>query len=475
MPLVPPSPAVQQRPLRGLERAQLAFGGACYADLIVAEIEGTVALDALVDAAHALATRHAVLRSSLPADMGDPVRVAATVEVLPVVFTGEPWLRAAERLLAEPLMGPSWRLVCALGPPGAARFHLLLAVHHALLDGRSLSILLADLLKALDHVEQAAEGPALGAPAAAGRAAADLLPRWMTPLAPLLRAGWRASLGRGGVLLDAAPLAADANIPTLFAALDIPEGPMSALCAAARAQGASVGGALASAAWAATVALSSRRGTPRRRAQRVPVEAMVDLRRYLPEAAATSAEQVGMYAGGVLALPASLDEPDAWERARFAMQRTRQQLKWSLPLLPHLMFDGLRDPAAWLAASGTDLGRHGGAAAVTHVSNVGPWALSARVGSRRILGVWSAAGAIRTGPALLLWLRTVEGRGCLSAVANGLVVSRGQLERFLEDAAAELDAMGRARPARPRLQAHEGGQRGAAAPGGAAAPIRARG
>lgn len=53
----------------------------------------------------------------------------------------------------------------------------------------------------------------------------------------------------------------------------------------------------------------------------------------------------------------------------------------------------------------------------------------------------SATAAVRTGPALLVWLRTVNGVGCLSAIANGVVVPRATLQTWLRAVAQHLQEM----------------------------------
>jgi hypothetical protein len=425
--LVPPPIT---RPLRGLERAQLAFGGRCYADVVIAEVEGSVELDDLVRAVGVLADRHPVLRTEIVGLSGGLTTTSVWTGAAPVGITDLPVASVVQNVLATEfgVGAPAWRVV-AVPQPG--RFHLVLAVHHVLVDGRSLSALLRDLLAALSGVSD------LGAPLSPPPAALERgrPPAWARATLAGLRELWalRARRDQRHAALTGPRLAPEASAPTWFASRTLDAPRVAALADRARAHRATVGGALVASAHAATASFLHRRAAAS--GARTPIETMVDLRSSLP-----GAPEVGMFASGVRALSRRERGAFGWDLAARATARTDRQVAWGVPLLVHALAD-LDDPAAFLEARGVDLDAHGGVGATAQVSNVGRWTGPRNYGSLRLVSVGSATAAVRTGPALMVWLRTVDGVGTLTAVANGAVVSREELDAWLSDVDARLSSL----------------------------------
>lgn len=426
----PAEPLPPRRALRGLERAQAALGGPDDLDLIVAELEGVIPAEALARAAEALAVRHPVLRQRIEHDPTVGWSARDTGGQRPAV---EAAIGGRDEILSRVLQtpfapdGPSWRLGTVRGPDGTL---VWLGAHHALVDGRSLSVLLVELLTAV------ADPDALGDPLDPPPPALQLarLPTWATLAAPALR---RVYAARTRWVQRRSPLPAPAHageLVTRFASRTLADDVVTRLRDEARDRRATVSGAVIAAAWAATRDLGARRGLGALGAK-ASVEAMVDLRPLLP-----GAPDVGMYAGGVLAL-AGEQHPDPWGLAAIATRQLHRQVSLGAPLLAHAAFDDVPDAAAWLSARGVDLDENGGAGAVTQVSNVGPWTGPTTIGGVRVRAAWSATRAVRTGPALLVWLRTVDGVGCLSAIGNGAAVTQAQLDGWLADVARRLDRM----------------------------------
>lgn len=416
------------RPLRGVAAAQVRVGGFRNADVIIAELDGLVEAAALQTAMRALCARHPVLRAELRTTPEPRFRVRPQPLAAPVVelFDG-PWQEAARDAISKAIgdRGPIWRLLLVPGSPS----YVVLAVHHAFVDGRSLSILLRDLLT------QLADPSTTGEPTAP----LSVLDLWKPPT--WIRLGlsvgrrlwaWRAIRSQARVQLRGARLGADDPVPVWFGGRTLAPGLLPALVKRARAEKATVGGALMAAAWSATHALLQRRAGPG--ANAAMIEAMVDLRPTLP-----GAPDVGMFASGATALPARAPA-DPWERARGATARLKRQVDWKVPLLIHALADGV-DVPAFLARAGLDLHRDGGAASGVGVSNVGVWGFGTRFGHLTLRGAWSATSAMRTGPPMLAWLRTVDGRGCLSAISNGAVTSLDDLNFWLETLETHLQEM----------------------------------
>lgn len=408
--------------LRGLQRTQTVLGGTRYADVIVGQIRGGLHRVDLERALRALVTRHAVLRHRVFVAPGaGPMVEEVAVDVLPIRVSRAPWQREVEAVLNAAFVdGASW---CLRWVDGGSTHHLVLAVHHALVDGRTLSVLLAELLVALD-------GGELGPPLPLAPCALDLAPRWPQVLAPIVRRlfAWRTRRLMATTPLPGRRLRAGEPIETCFVARTLPRVVLDALRKEGKRHEATVGGALAWATWHATASLSGD----------CSVEMMVDLRPLLP-----GAPDVGMYAGGVLALRGR-QASTAWGQAATATRQVHRQVKSGIPLLAHAIFEGV-DADTWLSSAGVDLAENGGTGSVAQVSNVGQWSAPTAYGERELVSVCSATTAIPLGPALMVWLRTVDGEGHLSAIGNAACVTPALLERWLELVASDLTALAEGR------------------------------
>jgi hypothetical protein len=406
--------------LQGMERLQTALGEDRFVDVIVGELVGMVAYGALRRAAGQLASRHPALSRRVRIDPAlGPVAEAVSVGAPDLRVSIAHWQDAVEALLDEPFEdGPSWRILVV---QGAGSHHVALAVHHALVDGRSLSVLLDELVALV-------AGEALPPPAPPAVSAVTRAPAWTRWLAPVAR--W-VHAARTRWVQRSTPFAGPSVVPgaspgTRFSARTITAEAMSALRARAKRHDATVGGALAAAAADTTRAIAGDGS----------VEMMVDLRSTVDGGAG-----VGMYASGVLALRSGARGP-RWRRAASATRAVHRQVAWGVPFVPVVAFD-VPDPFSALRALGVDPYLSGGAGAVTQVSNVGVWPYATRRGSVRLRRVWSATSAILTGPAVLVWVRTVDGVGCVSAIGNRSVVSADRLERWLDVFVATLTEMAR--------------------------------
>lgn len=406
-------------PLRGLQRTQTVLGGTRYADIIVGQIAGALHRGDLERAVRALVVRHPVLRHRVFVARGaGPVIQEVVVDALPISASRAPWQREVESVLNAPFDddGASW---CVRWVDAGTTHHLILAVHHALVDGRTLSVLLAELLAALDGAE-------LGSPLALAPTALDLAPRWPRLVAPIARRvfAWHTRRAKANTPLRGRRLHTGEPIHTVFAVRTLPKSTLDALRKEGKKHEATVGGALVWATWHATYTLSGD----------CSVEMMVDLRPLLP-----GAPDVGMYAGGVLALRGKQAQTP-WGQAAIATRQVHRQVKSGLPLLAHAIFEGV-DADRWLAAHGVDLAENGGTGSVAQVSNVGQWSSPTTYGDRKLVSVCSATTAIPLGPALMVWLRTVDGQGHMSAVGNAACVTPALLERWLERVASDLTAL----------------------------------
>ncbi len=199
---------------QGLSRAQLALGGLNYTDLLVAELSGQLQEQPLRVALYKIAVKYPVLRTRFSGVLADGYTVdPAPPQPLPL-FVGEgTWEEAASFLLSCPLGGPrpAWRVELRRGPKSN---FLLFAVHHALVDGPSLAMLLRELLIALEEPM----GPSLPHPPTPLELAG--LPAWTRVTRPALRLAWahRIDAHQRNSPFQGRSLMPDKTPPTLFSA-----------------------------------------------------------------------------------------------------------------------------------------------------------------------------------------------------------------------------------------------------------------
>lgn len=413
---------VSERPLRGLERVQVGVAGHHDVEAIIVVLDGSVAEDRLRASASMLARRYAALRTTVPGRATGTLQVhASPLSDPPVERVEGPWERVVEGVLAEPLGAIPWGVrVVADGDHDV----VILAVHHALVDGRSLGCMVCDLLAGVVAAPNVV-GVVGPSPAALERLRP---PRLLALSGFLLRRGWvrRLRAVQADNPFHAPSLSAGRPIPTCFTSRMFPLEGIERLRQAARPHGATVGGALVVAAADATGSLLFARGVWDGAGWLPSIDADVDLR---PKE--STEPIVGMWSGGAFGLgPARIGTP-RWIRATRASRDLRRQVQLGVPLMTHVVADGVSDPASWLTRHGVHLDAHGGVGSVARVSDIGPWDRATAFGALRLRAVFSAASAVRTGPALIVWLCTVDRRGCLSAIANGAAVGPDELDVWL--------------------------------------------
>jgi amino acid adenylation domain-containing protein len=149
---------------------QLDPGTAAYHIPLVHRIDGPLDVSALRQAIDWLTTRHEALRTTIPAEAGEPrQRIAATsgplMTILDVSHRADPDQEASaetQRVIRQPFdlaVGPLARIV--LIRKAAERHVLVVVLHHIIADGVSIAILMRDLQTAY---AAAASGRALDVP-----------------------------------------------------------------------------------------------------------------------------------------------------------------------------------------------------------------------------------------------------------------------------------------------------------------------
>lgn len=439
------------RPVAGIERVMLRFGETMRADLVIGRVAGVDASfsdpEVFGAAARALVRRYAILRARVegqpPARFvcaaADAIEVEAEVRF---AATANEWQRAAIRETTRAFDLESGRrapcrflLLC--GPvPGEG--HVIISAPHAIVDGRSLMRLLSDLLSswvaaAAEEAEAVESLPIT--PAAYALVRRPLVYRLAEPL---LRRIWLSML-RGyqaaPPLAPQVPTAQAEDVATLATFREgTPEG-FARLDAACKAAQVTVGGALLAATWFGLAQLiCDQRGAPPRR---LTIDVDVDLRAQVrPRAPDT---HVGFYTGqsdiGGRVAPTS----DFWDVARRLRGQTTTALRFGLAELVHLMPEDIPDYFAYVEARGVSRHGAGGTGSLAAVSNVGRFPYEARRGPLRLTGLWGMNGACLLGPALIPWLRWVDGRLFYNAIASSPAVDQVQLERFQDAIFALLE------------------------------------
>ncbi|MEZ4319379.1 MAG: hypothetical protein R3F61_17830 [Myxococcota bacterium] len=389
-----------RRELRGLERTMVQVGPLMGPDVVVGCFEGALPAGVLRRAVDRLQMQHAALRCRVE---GDELVVGGPVPVSVDIVDGD-WRAHAEAELGRPLRlhdAEAFRVVLA---PGA----VILSVHHALVDGTSLLRLLRDLL---DHC----------AAVSAGRNE----PVTCEPLAPAVLdavdgAFWQDLAGPVASWL--APHIVEHDQRSLLAE-GAKEGPVRSVCvfgegtsagmdrlaAACRVHGVTVGGAAMA---AGSFALGRVRAARTGVLAPVAVEVEVDLRRRADPV--IPGDRVGFHTGGVRTnTPGDLD---FWSLARWLKADVERDIGLGIPRFAHCIADGLdwqprSAPGAWVA-----------------VSNLGRFPHRTTYGTLVLTGVFGMNGAVPGGPAVMLWLRCVNGRLCFNAVGSAPTVTRAELE-----------------------------------------------
>lgn len=397
-----------ERTLRGLERTMVQLGGAMGPVLLVARVQGPLPPRILRRAVELLVRRHDTLRVRL-----DGVRLEVQeLAVASVDVVGGDWEGWVQSELGRPLRieaGECFRVVQVIEDD-----RVILAAHHALVDGMALQQLLVELLETcaalVDGTGDAPEGPRVPlAPALL-----DAMPgRW-----------WESLAGAAGAAVG--PLVVGAEQRALLAD-GARQGPLSSGCAFAegstrgmdrlRAACAVHGVTVGAAAMAATsFAVGRLRGALGGPLAPVAVEVEVDLR----PRAGLAAERLGMLTGGV-----RTDEPepdqDFWTLARSVRAEVERDIRMGIPRLAHEVADRLpwtpRDaPGIWAACS-----------------NLGRFPRDPRFGPFTVTGLHTLNGAVPGGPAVIVWVHGVGGRLCLSAVGSGPTVDPAALPGVLDD------------------------------------------
>jgi hypothetical protein len=409
------------RAVRGLERAMLALGDAMGPDLIVGRVTGKLPPDVLHDAVLDVVERHPGLRCKVAGDRfvtlpADPRRVPFHLRTTPPL-PGDlraPWERIVESELRWPLdlrSGVPIRVVQVPEPGGSV---IVLAAHHAVVDGTSLLRVLHEVLVAAAARLQGgrADLPELPlSPAALDVVRVPPPVRWA---APLLRRLWARD-----VLQRQAELRPEAL------------GPIRSICAFRRGSAdglarlreatAREGVTVGQVALAATASALADRG-------RLALEVEVDLRRHARPA--ISDERVGLYTGGVR-VDVDLDR-GFWDAARAAGRQVRSMIGWNLPAFPHVVLDRA-DPRQVLDDAGCDPVRPG---AAPNVSNVGRYPFPVDHGPLVLRDVYGGNGVVPRGAPLMVWLRGMPDGLCYNAVAAAPFVSRQTLERVLDGVVA---------------------------------------
>ncbi|MCB9679675.1 MAG: hypothetical protein H6737_31500 [Alphaproteobacteria bacterium] len=394
-----------RRALRGIERTMVEVGPLMGPDVVVGCFDGPLDPAILRRAVARLQMQHAALRCRVE---GDSLVVGGPVPVSVDVVDGD-WRWHAEAELGRPLRlheGEAMRVVLA---PGA----VVLSVHHALVDGTSLLRLLRDLLTHCEALVDGTAGVVMCeplAPAVLDSVQGAVWHDWVGPIA-----GWLA------------PYVVEHDQRTLLGE-GVAEGPVRSVCAfgegtraglerlaaACRAHDVTVGGAAMAAASYTVAGLRAERSgvlAP------VAVEVEVDLRRRAVPA--LPSDRVGFHTGGVrTSTPPS--DLDFWGLATWLKDDVERDIRHGLPRFAHALAEHLdwqprHVPGAWVG-----------------VSNLGRFPHRMQYGAVRLTGVYGFNGAVPGGPAVMLWLRCVDGRLCFNAVGSAPTVS-----------ADELDALGR--------------------------------
>ncbi|MEQ1565915.1 MAG: condensation domain-containing protein [Myxococcota bacterium] len=430
------------RPVRGLEHTMVALGDAMGPDLIVGRVVGRIPPEVLRQAALDVVARHPALRSRRVGDRW--VTLDPDQARIPFHVRGNEgaagdrraaWERVVESELRWPLdleAGQPLRVVQVPEPGGCA---IVLACHHAVVDGTSLYRVLHEVLVAvaarLDG--RSPELPALEpCPAALDRVPAPAPVRWF---APVLRRLWASDV-LAHQRDPAVPPDGAGPIHSIVAFRRGTRAGLRRLTAATHLRRVTVGQlGLAATAFALATYRAEVRGDgvgPRSRAS-IPLDLEVDLRRHARPPIAD--EGVGLYTSG-LRVHAAIDGGSTlWDVAQDLGRQVNRAMRWGLHTATHAVMDGA-DPRELLDRAGCDPTAPG---TPVNVSNVGRYPFPVDHGPVVLRDVYGLNGAVPRGAPLLIWLRGLPDGLCYNAVGMAPYVSRATLEHLLDQVVSRCE------------------------------------
>jgi hypothetical protein len=382
-------------------------------DVVVGCTDGPLRPGVLWEAVSRLQMQYATLRCRVEHGqlvVGGPLPVA-------VEWVDGDWRDHAELELSRPLRLHDGEAFRVIRTPGA----VILSVHHALVDGTSLLRMLGDLLEHCRAVAMGEPAEWVCEPLAPAVLDAVSGPRWHDWVAPF--AGW---LAPWVVESDQRTLLAEgAREGRVHSVTVFGEGTregLARLVGSCRAHGVTVGAAAMAAASFATGRFRAERSS---RLAPVPIEVEVDLRRRADPPLPSN--RVGFHTGASRTATPQADL-DFWSLAQALKTDVERDIHYGLPRFAHALAERLdwaprEAPGAWVA-----------------LSNLGRVATPLAHGPLRLTGIFGMNGAVPGGPAVMLWLRCVDGRLCFNAVGSAPTVDREALQRIGRDFMAILEA-----------------------------------
>jgi hypothetical protein len=455
--------AMTERPVRGLE---LVMAELQVPDLIIGELSGSLDFGALRRAAARVQARHPGLRALVERGAGRPSfrhhRPDATrIDVHEIACDadvgGDPsrprWERAAEREANHRFDLTHHFGFRVVWVPSEGGGHLIVNAPHALVDGISLMRLLHEVLSEAVRV-------------AAGEPLAAVSPLGPTPavLDSVRLGAFDSAIGYLAKKVTIHQQKAYAKKSAIPIEARLRGGEWPTACSSFRAgskeaytltrarcreRGVTVGGLYTAAVeFAAVRHLARQAGAlPTRwtfatmgQAIRLPISMDFSLRRFIAGASKTQ-EAIGLFTGVAEVTVSAPTEITLWDLARLLMSQSRRQIERRVPLLFHEVLDGILDLRAELRRHGITYEESGGAGDAFNVSNVGDYPFATRHGAVSLRHVFGLNGALLGGPAMICWLRTIDGHFCYNAMTATPACDRKLGERIFADV---VDIMERA-------------------------------
>lgn len=446
------------RKLEGLEVAMAQVGDSMGSDLIIGRLRGPIRQELLNEAVFRVQSRHPLLRSSIFWPQGRQRRPHFVVhepdrqfsQVKAIIAEGDEWKQIVESLVTEKFDLESGCLLKVTRIYlSQEESYLVVAGHHAVVDGTSLMRILNQIL----HEYQTARD---FADASGGTLSPDRLANTYpvhsmvtTPsLASRIRFGWRdtvfAKIGKSLALREIK----DFTQRPWFPLNRIPREPfkryeIKTVCCFARgtenhwlqlqaqckSHNVTVGGAFSAAVQLAVSRyLISKKMSLPMQGGKVRLQLSMDYNmRDRVDVGKDDPASVGLYTSiAEVGVPVSINE-DFWQIASRIIGNAREKLERREPQIFQKITDEIFDLFSLFRKSGIELLETSGVAEGINISNVGRYPFPTKVGNLDLEDVYGFNGASMGGPMMIFWLRFINGRLCYNAIGASPAIDREAL------------------------------------------------
>ena len=454
--------ATRTRDLQGFEIVLAQLG---VTDLIVGEVSGDIDIDALRRAAFWCSCRHPGLRSAITWPNGR--RQRPRFEFFPPALDkvvvrefkakddprgGRPFWQHITEVEAAHVFnveaGYMFRVTWV--PYGKGGGHVIVSAQHAVVDGVSLMRLLHELLDACASIQTRTHGDRQSispsflppSPAVLSSVRRRMMDRFQTTFARMYILRQQRKFQRDSPFPITAPWSGRPRTHCWFGTGNTEN--WQRVREECRARGVTVGGAFAAAVQFASVQFiheQTGRIGAKYGALRFPMSMDYSLRRLIPGAAFTQSD-IGLFTGVADIGIRVRQNIGLWTLAKKLTRSSQKQLELGTPLLFQRAVDGFLDIDRVTARHRIDYAATAGVASGVNLSNVGQFPYTSEYLPFRLERVYGCNGAMRGGPLLTFWLRSINDHFCYNAVSATPAIAADDADRLFARASNLMESCG---------------------------------